>query len=166
MDYDRWLLNQADKQEESKMGYRSQVVIELKGKTEDVMVILNTYKLSESPQDIEAANHILETGQWKPDFFVEQTAEHLDMTWCFDDVKWYEESEQAFERLANIVDEMNLDVALYLTRVGEDEGDIETKHVGATHEYDKDAYITTSIQTDYIHGKSDDFATFKLKEAA
>lgn len=166
MDYDNWLIRQAEKLEESKMGYRSQVVIELKGKTEDVMVILNTYKLSESPEQILAANHILATDEYRPDFFVGQGLEHLDMAWVFDDVKWYTESMQAFERLANIVDEMNLEVALYLTRVGEDEGDIETQQAGNVDEYTKDAYTTTSIQTDYIHGHPGDFATFKLKETA
>jgi hypothetical protein len=169
MDYDRWLLNQADAYEETKVGYRSNVIIELVGKTEDVMVVLNTYKMTETPQDIVAANHILETGVYKPEFYVHEREEDIRMVWSFDDVKWYTESANAYNRLAELVDEMTageakLDVALYLTRTGEDATDIESNATGyATNEHHSVAYAYSGINLDLPQDTKADFATFKPK---
>lgn len=168
MDYDRWLLNQADAYEETKVGYRSNVIIELVGKTDDVMVVLNTYKMSETPQDIEAANHILETGVYKPEFMVQEGGEHIRMVWRFDDVKWYTESANAYNRLAELVDEMasgetELDVALFLTRTGEDATDIELSRIGNLTEHDSIAYVYSGINLDMPADTIADFATFKPK---
>lgn len=170
MDYDRWLLNQADAYEETKVGYRSNVIIEMVGKTEDVMVVLNTYKMTETPQDIVAANHILETGVYKPEFMVHETDEHIRMVWSFDDVKWYTESANAYDRLAELVDEMTagetkLDVALYLTRTGEDANDIENGCAGNRDEHDSVAYAYSGINLDMPQDTIADFATFKPKGA-
>lgn len=168
MDYDRWLLNQADihEQRNGKMGYRSNVCIELVGRPEDVAVVLNTYKLSESPQDIEASNHILETTKWKPEFYAHETENRVSLLWSFEDVKWYIESQNAYDRLADIVDEMNLDVALFIVRTGEDSTDIEQHSAGMTDDYEASVYAYSGINIEHTADCRKDFETYKIGGAS
>lgn len=111
------------------MGYASQVVIALHGKTEDVSLALSMYQASETLEQIDASWHILSTANGYVDFFYAYDKNRMHVAWRFNWVKFYEESQAALDRLGKIVEalheEHDAEVTLTMRRVGEDVTDYE-----------------------------------------
>lgn len=120
------------------MGYQSQVTVSLTGRPDDVHLVLNTYGLSETAEQIKQSWHILgEPTEFE--FYAEELrTEHgektLSLCWKFDWVKFYQESQEAVERLGSIVQTMNGEhdakVHLKYRRVGEEYDDYESTDWG------------------------------------
>lgn len=127
------------------MGYRSNVAIEIQGKKDSVHLLLKTYAMSETPEQIEAAHHILgptasfyDPPQKTYDCYtllhretvINHTETYLTLVFEFEDVKWYTESQTAFERLLDVADNLRaadggIEIGIFFRRVGEDTTDME-----------------------------------------
>jgi len=122
------------------VGYQSQVTVSLTGRPDDVHLVLNTYGLSETAEQIKQSWHILgEPTEFE--FYAEELrTEHgeitLSLCWRFDWVKFYQESQEAVERLGEIVQtlcgEHEVRVHLSYRRAGEEHDDYEENHWGDT----------------------------------
>ena len=120
------------------MGYRSVVAIELIGYAQEVAVVLKTYAMGETEDDIAKSNHILDD-KFPPRLtvieFEADDKPALHLIWEFEDTKWYEESIRAIDRLSDVVDNMydskDFRVGLYFTRTGEEVSDVEEWTIGA-----------------------------------
>ena len=153
------------------MGYRSQVVVEIHGKQDSVHLLLKTYAMSETPEQIEAANHILGPKYTYPhnpgdvrlshdaydlyhtEWSVNKTERYMALVYAFDDVKWYSESQEAFNRLLDVADNLRaaddkVEVAIFFTRVGEDSDDIEHDEYFDYDHHQRVADIQTRIDLD------------------
>lgn len=147
------------------MGYRSQVVVEIHGKQDSVHLLLKTYAMSETPEQIEAANHILgpvinygshySAGYdlYYTEWDVNRTEKYMALAYAFDDVKWYSESQEAFNRLLDVADNLraaddNVEIAIFFTRVGEDPDDVERDQYFDYDHHTQVANIQTRIDMD------------------
>ena len=147
------------------MGYRSQVVVEIHGKQDSVHLLLKTYAMSETPEQIEAANHILgpvvnygshySAGYdlYFQEWDVNRTEKYIALAYAFDDVKWYSESQEAFNRLLDVADNLraaddNVEIAIFFTRVGEDSDDVERDSYFDHDHHTQVANIQTRIDMD------------------
>jgi hypothetical protein len=152
------------------MGYRSQVVVEIHGKQDSVHLLLKTYAMSETPEQIESANHILGPRYTYPnppnaainhdaydlyytEWDVNKTEKYMALAYAFDDVKWYSESQGAFNRLLDVADNLraaddNVEVAIFFTRVGEDPDDVERDSYFDYDHHTQVANIQTRIDLD------------------
>ena len=162
-------------QKERIMGYRSQVTIEIQGKKDSVHLLLKTYAMGETPEQIESANHILGPSIRYPnqadahpcydllhhEWVVNQTEPYLALIFSFDDVKWYTESQQAFERLLDVADNLraadnNIEIAIFFNRVGEDMADVESDNYFDYEAFDQYTRINTSIDVGLSYGDNID----------
>lgn len=133
------------------MGYASQVVITLHGNKEDVSLALTMYQASETLEQIDAAWHILSTGNGYADFFYYHDEDSMHVAWRFNWVKFYEESQAALNRLGDIVEtlhnEHGAEVTLTLKRLGEDMTDYEELEWGK-NEYDQTIEVVRHLNVD------------------
>lgn len=119
------------------MGYYSEVTVTLTGNEQECIDLLNAYKLTETPEQIEMAWHLLHDN---PDndqvkFFYEViggTEDIVQLTWLFNGVKWYDESENALARLGELIEDMqqedkNQSLAITFQRLGENPEDFDEK---------------------------------------
>lgn len=134
------------------MGYASQVVISLHGKTEDVALALSMYQASETTEQIDASWHILSTADSYVDFFYAYDKDKMYVAWRFNWVKFYEESQEAVSRLGKIVDilheEHDAEVTLTTKRIGEDVTDYEQLEWGEG-EYDGMVEVVRELRVDW-----------------
>lgn len=162
------------------MGYRSQVSIEIQGKKDSVHLLLKTYAMGETPEQIEGANHILgPTSMHYEDatmakqrlypcydllhheWEVNHTESYLALIFLFDDVKWYTESQTAFERLLDVADNLRaaddkIEIAIFFNRVGEDTADVERDSYFDYDVFDQYTSINTSIDHGLPYGNQID----------
>ena len=132
------------------MGYRSAVAIELMGAKQDVALVLKTYAMAETAEQIHETNHILSTEPHAPWLTKIDLNDEIHLIWEFEDTKWYRESEDAFGRLIDIVETYtdephNLSIALYFTRTGEEAADIEENSWGNTADWSKAMFPYSGI---------------------
>jgi hypothetical protein len=132
------------------MGYRSAVAVELMGSKQDVSLVLKTYAMSETAEQIHETNHILETKPHAPRLTKIDFNDEVHLIWEFEDTKWYRESDDAFGRLIDIVETYtdephNLSIALYFTRTGEEPADIEENSWGNTSDWSKAMFPYSGI---------------------
>lgn len=149
------------------MGYASQVVIALHGKTEDVSLALSMYQASETLEQIDAAWHILSTNNTCVDFYYAYYDKNrMHVAWRFNWVKFYDESQSALDRLGKIVkalhDEHNAEVTLTMKRVGEDPTDFEEAEWG-DGEYEAGVEVVRYLNVDLPEADLEEF--FKNKTA-
>jgi hypothetical protein len=126
------------------MGYYSDVAITLTGEAQEVKDLLNAYRLTETPEQIENAWHLLyepnpDDGRFQAVRFfyekIESNTPVVQLTWLFSGVKWYDESEKALHRLGDILEKMHTDeknqaLAITMARLGEQNDDFEENHWG------------------------------------
>jgi hypothetical protein len=122
------------------MGYYSDVTVTLTGEKQEIKDLLNAYKLTETKDQIAGAWHLLEDNPDNEQVkffyeFIDANDPVVQLTWLFNGVKWYDESEQALHRLGNMLEEMqkedkNQSLAMTTARLGENADDYEENHWG------------------------------------
>lgn len=154
------------------MGYQSQVTVSLTGKPDDVHLVLNTYELTETDKQIEESWHILGNAECFEFFAEELRTEHgeitLSLCWRFDWVKFYQESQEAVERLGEIVQTMYADhdaqVHLSYRRAGEEHDDYEENNWGDTTSFDDAVRVVRYLEVEMPEANIEEFRKNKTVE--
>jgi len=117
------------------MGYYSDTTVTLTGDKQEVKDLLNAYKLTETPEQIKGAWHLLDDNPDNDQVkffyeFIDANEPVVQLTWYFAGVKWYDESDQALIRLGKILEEMqtedkNQSLAITAQRIGENADDYD-----------------------------------------
>lgn len=118
------------------MGYQSVVVISLSGEKQLVKDTLTAYKMSEDEETIKHTWHILDNEIDVVQYYSEwgEKKEGCTLTWKFEWVKFYSDSDRALHRLAEIVENFDNEegkISLTYRRMGESDDDYEYREWGA-----------------------------------
>lgn len=133
------------------MGYQSVVVISLSGEKQLVKDTLTAYKMSEDAETIKSTWHILDNELEVAQYYSEwgKDKEKCALTWKFDWVKFYTDSEKALFRLAEIVEDLDNEegrIGLTYRRMGESDDDYEYRDWGAGSDLEPSIYYTRDIE--------------------